>query len=360
MGYPAGSASPSNFNPANANSTYIPQNLITPYVQSWFFSIQRELMKNTVLDIAYVGNHAVGLPLFADYNQANPQPTPTSNLSLQARRPIQGFGAITWYDPAGFSKYNGLQVRLEHRYTNGLSFQNSFTWSKAIDNSPQSLDSANGDQASPQNVHDLAADKGPSGYDRKFVNVTNVIYELPIGRGRSFASHLPAVLDQIVGGWQFTAINNADTGLPVNLRSWASVNVPAAFQTVGNLYFWRGGESFRPNVVGPVMNTSGGDITNQYFNTANVVLQTDPSRPFGDAGRNSARAPGFQQLDLGLYKNFRIVREDIHLQFRSEFFNVLNHTNFMAPNSDRADPAFGTIRSTYPAREIQFALKLMF
>jgi len=359
QGYPAGLSSPANFNPVLSNITYLPRNLKTPYVQTWFFSVQRELVKDTVLDVAYVGNHSVALPVIGDYNQAFPQPAPASNLSLQARRPDQAFGAITWYDPAGFSNYNALQVKLEHRFSAGLYFLNSFTWSKAIDNAGQSLDTSNGNQASPQDIRNLKAEKGVSNYDQTLVDITSVVYQLPYGRGKRFGSNAPGVLDEILGGWELTAINSALSSPPINLRAWVG-SIPAAFQVVGNLADFRGGESYRPNVTGSALASSGQRNTDHYFDTASVQLPTDPSHPFGNAGRNSARATPINQMDLGVDKNFRLPREGMRLQFRSEFFNLFNHTNFQAANPDRASASFGTIRSTFPPRQIQFALKLIF
>ena len=357
QGYPAGLTEPSNFNPIAANILYMPRHLKTPYVQSWFLSVQRKLPLETVLDVAYVGNHSVGTPIMADYNQAFPQPTATSNLSLQARRPNQAFGPITWYDPAGFSSYNALQVKFERRFSKGLQFLNAFTYGKAIDNGTQALDGSNGNQASPQDVRNLAAERAVSNYDQKFADVLSLVYELPVGRNRRFGSGMPAALDQAIGGWQLSVINNALSAQPVNLRAWNG-SVPAAFQTVGNLAEWRGGEAFRPNVIAPVMASTW--TVDSYFNTANVALPTDPSHPFGNAGRNIVRAQPLNQLDLGIFKNFRLPRESMKLQFRSEMFNALNHTNFTAPNGDRASASFGTIRGTYQARQIQFGLKLMF
>ena len=357
QGYPAGLTSVANFNPVAANITYVPRDLKTPYVQSWFFSVQRKLPAAMVLDLAYVGNHSVATPVFADYNQAYPQPTPTSNLSLQARRPNQAFGPITWYDPAGFSSYNGLQVKVERRFTKGLQFLNSFTWGKAMDNGTQALDGNNGNQASPQDVRNMASERGLSNYDQKFVDILSLVYELPFGRNRQFGAHLLAVAEHVLGGWQLSVINSALSAPPVNLRAWNG-SVPAAFQTNGNLAEWRGGEAFRPNISGPVVNPDW--TTDSYFNTANVTLPTDPSHPFGNAGRNIVRALPLNTLDLGIFKNFALPREDMKLQFRAEMFNAFNHTNFTAPNGDRAAAGFGTIRSTYPARQIQFALKFLF
>jgi hypothetical protein len=358
QGYPTGLTDARTFSVANANIAYIPKTFGTPWVQSYFFSLQRELSRDLVLDIGYVGNDSNSLPLIADYNQAAPQPTFSANLSLAARRPIQGYGAITWFNPAGFSMYNALQVKLQKRFSNGLQLLNSFVWGRAIDNSGQSLDTNGGNDASPQDVRNLAAEKGLSNYDQKFTNVTSLVYQLPIGRGQRYADNIHPVINAIIGGWELSAINNALSATPLNLRAWAG-SVPAAFQTVGNIPGFRGGETFRPNVLGPVLAVDPQDKTNTFFNTANIVLPNDPTKPFGNAGRNLVRGNNVHQLDLGILKNIALPREGMRLQFRAEFFNALNHTNFTAPNTDRASAAFGTIRGTQPPRQVQFGLKLL-
>ncbi len=137
------------FNPINTNNDYIPANTRWPYIQSWVFSIQREITKDTVVEVGYNGNHSLRLPIIADYNQAVPNAltatcsaTVTSGcLSVQARRPDQSFGPITWVDPVnGDNDYNGFSVRLEHRFNRGLYFLNSFTWGKALGDSEQALE----------------------------------------------------------------------------------------------------------------------------------------------------------------------------------------------------------------------------
>ena len=358
-GYPAGLTDAKNFNVANANIAYIPKDFRAPYVQSWFFSLQRQLMTNLVLDVGYVGNHSVGIPVIGDYNQAAPQPTPTSTLSLAARRPLPAYGAITWFDPAGFSNYNSLQVKLERRFSAGFSFLNSFVWGKAIDNSAQALDTNGGNDASPQDIRNMAAEKGLSNYDQKLTNVTSAVYQLPFGRGQRFGKSVNRGIDAVLGGWQLSVINNALSAPPLNLRAWAG-SIPGAFQVVGNLSGFRGGETYRPNITGPVRSENAADITNTFFNVANIRLPTDPSRPFGNAGRNSVRGFGLNQMDLGVNKSFALPVENLRLQFRAEFFNVFNHTNFTPPNTDRGNGAFGTVRSTFAPRQAQLALKLTF
>ena len=112
-------------------------------------------------------------------------------------------------------------MRLEHRFSHGLFFLNSFTWSKALGDSEQALEttSAAGNAANPQNIYNLQAERGPSSFDVKFINVTSIVYQLPFGKGRKFGSQWNPFLDGALGGWEVNTINTANTGLPVNVRT---------------------------------------------------------------------------------------------------------------------------------------------
>ncbi|PWU05569.1 MAG: TonB-dependent receptor [Terriglobia bacterium] len=352
--FTTGISNTANFNPITSNIDYIPADTRWPYTQSWLVSVQQQLTKNTVLEVAYNGNHSLRLPIIGDYNQAAPN-QPGQTLGVQARRPIQSFGPITWLDPAGSNNYNGLSARLEHRFSAGLYFLNSFTWSKALGDSEQALESFPGySVANPQNIHNLAAEKAPTSFDVTFVNVTSVVYELPVGKGRKFGARWNPVVDTVLGGWELNAINTANTGNPINVFYAPS----AANDVTGLTQDWRGQAFLRPNVSGSGIDQSKAAMINTYF--AGYTFTTPAaSAPFGSLGRNAFRAPGLVQWDLGVNKRFRIT-ERFALQFRSEFFNVLNHTNFGLPNQTSTSAAFGTIRTTYPARQVQFALKLVF
>jgi hypothetical protein len=216
-GFPASLDSPASFNPINANLSYIPRDTRWPYVQNWFASLQRELVKHWVLEIGYSGSHGVRLPILADYNQALPN-LPGASLGIQPRRPNQSFGAITWVNPSGQTTYNGFSSRLERRFASGLYFLNSFTWSKAMGNSEQGLESPAGyTLANPQNIYDLKAERGPSAYDVKLMNVTSILYQLPFGKGRQFGASWGGPLDAILGGWALNTIHTMNTGLPLNI-----------------------------------------------------------------------------------------------------------------------------------------------
>ncbi|MGD0963588.1 MAG: TonB-dependent receptor [Candidatus Acidiferrales bacterium] len=347
-------ASPAAFNPVNSNVDYIPAHSPWPYVQNWFLSVQRELPMNTLLELAYNGNHSLNLPILGDYNQANPN-LPGGTLGVQVRRPIPSFGPITWVDPVGNNNYNGLSVRLEHRFGNGLYFLNSFTTGNALGDSEQALEYyAGGYAANPQNIHNLKAEYGPTSFNIRYSNVTSVVYQLPFGKGRKYASSVNGWEDAVIGGWEFNTINTAHTGTPINV-----FYVPSTANDVTGLSNDYRGQAFeRPNVTGsPVAQSTLGMINNYFAGYTFTTPQA--SAPFGNLGRNAFNTPGFEQWDLAVDKTFQI-HEDIRMQFRSEFFNFLNQTNFGIPDVRTTDATFGDIRTTYPARQIQFALKLLF
>ena len=348
-------ASPAAFNPANSNVVYTPPDSKWPRIQNWFFSMQRELPKDTVFELSYNGNHSTRLPIIADYNQAVPN-QPGQTLSYTARLPIPAFGPITWLDPAGDNHYNGLSARVEHRFTKGLYILNSFTWGKGMGDSEQALEYFAGYyQANPQNIHNLAAEKGPSSFDVKLNNVTSVVYQLPFGKGRQYGANMNPVVDAFLGGWEINSINTAHTGQPLDV-SYASSGSAAEISSLSNDY--RGEPYLRPNVSGSAASQSRSAMLNTYF--AGYAFSTPAaSAPFGDLGRNAFRAPNFDQWDCSIDKNFRI-RETVRLQFRAEFFDILNHTNFGIPNTVTTSSAFGTIRTTFPSRQGQLALKLLF
>jgi hypothetical protein len=355
-GYPKNLTAPDQLNPKIANLAYLPPDTRDAYVQNWVFSVQREIFKDTVLDVGYVGNKTTNLITIADYNQARPlAPGETLATSpLLSRRPFQAFGPITVTWPHAFANYNGLHARFEHRGSHGLYLLNSFVYGKAIDNSGQSLESQGaGAHPSPQNFHDMKDEKGPSDFNQKFNNTTSVVYDLPVGKGRKFGLSMPRALDYAVGGWQVSGINNLWSGQPLNL----SYNATAAQQVSVTLSDFRGGISYRPNIIGPAL-TPSGNIDN-YINPLTVVVPTDQSQPFGNAGRNAVNGYGLFQLDLGIGKSFAFT-ERVRLQFRTEMFNATNHSNFRNANLNRSAAGFGQVRATFPARQVQFALRLTF
>jgi len=349
QGYTNTMIDPSRVNLTNTSLRYTPQDIRTAYVQSWHFTIQREIVRDLVLDVAYVGNRGNKLVILGDVNQARPQ-APNENTAINARRPYQAFGEMEISWGGGFAKYHGLQTKLEKKFSSGFYLLNSFTWSKVMDNAAGHLEVFNGDN-SRVNYNNQKGEKGVGSYNQPLSMTTTVVYDLPYGKGRKFGASAHPVLQAVLGGWRSTLINTMASGLPVNLNY-----SPATRYSVSNL------PTYRPSLLGDPMAPEGQRNIDNYFNKANVVIPVDPLHPdpFGNSGRNNVRSYALYQTDLGLHKEFPLWKESKRLEFRSEFFNLLNKTNFQAPNSTASSSAFGTIRSIFPARIIQFALKLVF
>jgi Carboxypeptidase regulatory-like domain/TonB-dependent Receptor Plug Domain len=352
QGYPQNFVDPSNFNTTIAQTRYIPKDISTGYVQAWHFDVQREITKSTVFSASYIGEHGVHIWILADLNQAAAN-AKGGTLSVQARRPIATFTTIEESIPAGFLSYNAFQAKLEHRLSGGLYLLDSFTWGQAIDNASGHLDTPNND-TSRVNLANLPGERGQSAYNQPLNNTLSAVWDLPVGRGRKFASSMPRALEMAVGGWQLTVINTNTSGQPYNLIYSPS----AAFQLSPLL-------NQRPNVSGKPLNpksswTKTSTALNGYLNPASVTIPTDASNPYGNAGRNSLRDMTFNQFDLGLHKSFRLWNEHSSFDLRGEAFNVLNAVNYMAPNSNRSSGSYGSITSAFPPRQLQVAGKLSF
>ena len=352
QGYPTNFVAASNFSTLLAQTRYIPKNIPTGYVQSWHLDVQREIARNTVLTLSYVGEHGVHIWVLADLNQAAAN-TATGTLSVQARRPISTFTTIEESIPAGFLNYNGLQSKLEHRFAGGLYLLNSFTWSQAIDNASGHLDTPNNDN-SRVNLANLAGERGQSAYNQPINETLSAVWDLPVGRGRMWLNHSSRATDMVLGGWQLTAIDTNTSGQPVNL-----VYSPSATYQLSPLLNQRpfqNGPALMPRSKWVKTNTAVTGV----LSTTNVTLPTNPSQAYGNASRNSFRSSTFNQVDLGLHKSFALWKDGVYFDLRGEAFNVLNHVNYAAPNSNRSSGSYGQITSAFPPRQLQVAGKFTF
>ena len=368
QGFPTGLTT--TFNPLTDNTTYVPRNTRDSYVESYFVSVQRELMKNTRVDIAYVGNHGLKLQGFINANQLNP-----ATGFAQANRPYTKFSDITEALNEFTSNYNSLQVRYEQRFVGGLTLLNSFTWGHALDQTSASLE---GNTPSVQDKNNLAADYGHSDYNLPLDNVTSLIYELPVGHGKRFLAGANGIVDAALGGWQVSAINMAQSGTPYNLTYTPSSSNQVS-PTIANSF--RGANLYRPNRipgVNPIANTK---LASGYIQYVNLAAFTFPvtgtaaaglQSPFGNVARNAFRNPSFNETDLALNKKFATPVESLKVEFRTEFYNLFNHTNLYLPSTiggtvastATATPVTassgGLITSTFSPRVIQFGLKVLY
>lgn len=366
QGYP--STLVTTFNPATDNITYVPKNKRDSYVESYFVSIQQEIAKNTLLDIAYVGNHGLKLEGFLNANQLNPSVITNGKFT----RPFSWPSDITAAVNAFYSHYDALQVRYEQRMVAGLTLLNSFTWSHSLDNASASLE---GNTPSPQDANNIAADYAQSDYNLPIANITSLVYELPFGHGRKFMNSSNFLVDGVLGGWQVSAINTMQAGTPFNL-GYTPNSATAVSPQIGATY--RGANEYRPNVVSGQKVTQGRSVRQantgyiQYVNLAAFTLPATKSAsgallsPFGNATRNPGRTPAFYQTDFAANKKFNTPLESLKVEFRTELYNIFNHTNLYLPSSGLggtlggAPTSGGVISSTFQPRIVQFGLKVMF
>jgi len=342
QGFPVGLTDPSQFNPLAANITYMPRDYHASQVQSWFASVQRELGQRMILDLAYVGNRADDLLLFANLNQAAPNNS-AGTIPLQARRPIPEFADITSAFNGGKSRYHALQAKLDWRLHDDFSLLSSLTLSQTKDNGAGSLENQNGNAPAPQDFHNMEADFGLSNYHQPYNSTTSVIWSSPYRH-------------PLVTGWQLAAINTITSGEPVTF----TYTPLTSFQVSGIQQDFRGANNYRPNVIGDPYAPENQRTIQNWFNRDAVLVPTDPSQPFGNAPRNSVRGPAFWQIDLAVSRLVAMPWPSGGVELRAEFFNLLNRSNFRAPNGNRSTGAFGTITQTYDPRQVQLGLKMNF
>ena len=311
-------------------------NFLTPYVQQWSFGLQREVAHDLILETTYLGSKGTHLPLTRNLNQPVPGPG-----TIQSRRPYPQWGSVTWVDSIGNSSYNSLAVRVERRYSAGLSLLASYTYSHSIDNGGGSGDG----EASIQDPRNVAANRGDSEFDIRHRLVTSVVYELPFGKGRSIGSGLPAFLRAPISGWETTGIITLQSAPPFTVTTSTDIS-----NTGGNNRPFQIGD---PHLANPTPTS--------WFNTAAFsIAQPAGTYSYGNVGRNTLRGDGTQNIDIGLFRNFSIT-EKVGLQFRTEVFNVMNHANFGLPVRDFSSSSFGQVTQTSTSsRQIQFGLKILF
>jgi hypothetical protein len=327
----------------------------TSYSMQHLINIQRQLTPNWAIEVGYLGGLSRHLQGFQDANQGIPGTTG----SPSTRRPWKGFSNIQYVQDGGNGSYNSLSLKATRRFSQGLNVISSYTWSKSIDTTSgirnQGLDSLY-----PQNSYCLACERGLSAFDVPHRLVTSVLYDLPVGKGKRLGID-NAVLDTILGGWNFGGILTVQSGQTGNLNIGGLDNASTG-----------SGGYDRPSATGTSPYLSD-PKTYRYWNLDSFVIA--PAGQFGDVARDAMRGPGVFLLDAEVHKQFKMPYLEGHLfQFRFEAFNVLNHPNWGMPNlnirsgaarpgapSNAARSNFGVVTSTSTnMRQIQFGLKYLF
>jgi hypothetical protein len=297
---------------------------------------------------SYVDNPFYGIVTDASSSLSAPQVQ-----AYQLQRPFpqfQLFGGDA--PPYANSIYNALQAKLEKRFSSGLQFLVTYTFSKAIDNATATDDNIAwlGGRVSLQDPNNYHLERSVSSFDDTHVFQFSYVYELPFGRGKAVGNNWNPVVDAFLGGWQTNGIWRFDTGFPIYLTLTDSRNHP--IPTYGDQ---------RPNLVGKPERNHGSDFRNNYFTNPEVFDFPDPFT-LGNAPRTIpwVRQPGMANGTASLFKQFSLskLREGSRLEFRIEAFNVLNHPQFGRPNTNVGSSQFGKITSQANLpREVQLALK---
>jgi Carboxypeptidase regulatory-like domain len=310
------------------------------YSEQWTLGAERQVSSSTTVGLNYVGSVGHRNDVGGYYNTAlTPGPGDAQSRALYP------YIAPTFYDRSvGASNYHALQFQLNKRISKGFSYQVAYTWSKSMNVGGDGWFGVEG--SVPQDPYHPAANGSysVSGTDLRNVLSVNTLYEIPVGRGKSYSTG-NHVFDYILGNWQ-----------------------------LNNIFVARSGQVFTPQTSSDIANTGNGttyetlDIigdpnnikrtTKEWFNTA--AYKVPDLYTFGDVGRNSLRTAGYWDLDTSVFRSFPI-HDSLSLELRAEGFNVLNHPVFGTPDSNFNDSNFGVVNSTAStSRELQFAAKIIF
>jgi len=329
----------------SGNFNVVPPGYKTGYAQQGNFGIEQEIPQwAMVLKAAYVVNLARQVD--SNYNINTPDPGPGTP---QSRRPLRNILPnvvnATYGDTSGVGNYHSLQVTAERRFTKGLSWLGSYTYSHSIDNVP-TQQGGGLEGPVPQDIRYRFLDRGSSSFDIRHRTTQSFIYDLPFGKDRHFAL-TNSVANAIFGGWQVNGILTLQGGLPFT---------PVLATSLSN-----SGAS-RPNRIGSG-ELSDPTIARWFdtsFGTPGAAWANPAQFTYGNGGRNILRGPRRTNLDTSFFKVVPLT-ERARLQFRAEFFNFLNHPQFDLPNNTIGSAAAGTISSTVGSpRDIQFSLRLSF
>ncbi len=336
-GYPAGLLDPNSLNPTTVRRRAQDANQRTPYIQQYNFGIQYELLKDLLLDVAYVGNKGTKLNGFRNLNQ-RAVITQRERLTDGGRASLSPRSAtFSGWRTVSESSYNSLQTRLEKRFSKGLTGLISYTWGKALTGSPDHISTSGGGAGvdtgtfrEPQDGNNLSADRGLAEFDIKHRFVASYIWELPFGQGRRFGNDWNTAADLLLGGWQVTGIHALQSGL--------GSDCDVGRRSVLNI----GGERrARPNLIGdPVLPESQRTCNAGSTSTPSNRRSIPSPQAFGTAGVGIMRGPGLASFDFTLAKNFNITERN-YFQFRTEMFNAFNRANFVPPNIARDSGGFG-------------------
>jgi hypothetical protein len=304
-----------------------------PYMQSWNFTVERQIIAKFVLRGSYVGSKGTNLVSIRELNPAVYAPGVSTATTNQRRVFAPSMGSTSIVEPGANSSFHAVQLTVERRYAKGFSILANYQFGKSIDES-----SANkGTGINMTDTYNRRFDRGRSDFDRTHVFNFSGLWELPI----HFQNH---AVNALLGGWSLNSIVSLMSGYPFTVTSG-----------VDNARTGEGGQRAilvgDPNITG---DRSRGAEVSQYL--AKNAFAPNPIGTIGTLGRNTFEGPGFANVDLGLAKHFRLT-EHVTTTFRFETFNALNHPNLDIPTTSLSSGNFMRITNAYTPRILQFALR---
>ena len=354
-----------------------PVNYHTPYAQQYSLDLQQAITPTLMLDVGYFGDHGTHLLGRLDLNQLRPGAflaagiTPGSGFTSQTAerplnqiRPYRGYTSVNVAETIFNSNYNSLQVKVQKKFSGKSYIDANYTWSRALTNAQQ-------DGSAPQNIYNIAAEYGRSTIDRTNILTLDGIWELPWYRDQK------GVVGHVVGGWEISGVYALNSGLPLTATmsgggtvfygSQASASGPAsgglATDAAGLGILGPSVQGLRPDMIA---NPNNGNSNFQIHNRLNWFNRTAFAAPLvishsvGNEKRGVIEGPGFNHLDVGLFRNFKIY-EGLVFQLRGEAYNALNHTNWQAVGTTATTASsFGQVTSTRDPRILQVAGKITF
>lgn len=317
-----------------------------PYGQQWSLSVETSPIKNTSVEIGYSGatttdeNTRYDLNQPLQYDPANPTP-------ISARRPYPLFGDVFIQSFGVSSNYNAGDIKVRHT-SHSLVLLASYTFSKSLDVRSATYGASSGEVsgwAGPEDVRNFRKDYGPSDFDLKNRFIVSLVHNLMIGRGEKLLNNISAPANAILGGWQVNGIVTLQSGFPFCIAAVDTGGLTGVF-----------GE--RASIVGNPYPSGFKKSAAHWFDT--TAFQQPAPGFVGNSGRNILRAPGSENVDLSLVKNFSLF-EHSKFQFRAESFNAFNHTNLGYPDFGIGDgTAFGVISGSAAGRILQLGGKVVF
>lgn len=350
----------------------------TPYSQQFNLSVEYSITNKIIVNLAYVGSNGRHLIVFPDPNSPATLANPTVNT--QNLRPFPGFGGASYSSYAGDSNYNSVQAKFERRASKGLSFLGTYTYGHSLDDAPTPLGSTGDGGYRGTNVLPIQYDYSNSPFDVRHRVTVNGNWELPVGKGRGYMNNAPRAVDYLIGGWSASLVFRAQTGEPFTVGT-ANYTAPGGATS----HALRVAAPFSTNIAPPV---NGGTTTcpNQVRTAAHwynpcafanpvltgndipvgAIIRGAAALPYLGSPRNNWYAPGYERVDMSLFKSFTTFREQ-SFQFRIDGFNILNTPSFGTPSVANDASNGGQITSsrsfqsfTPDSRFFQFAGRYFF